>query len=73
MRNRLHSRRLIAAVCLAVLLLALLAAGAHSPVYAILAAFWLFLETLVLVSILPRAADSGPDPITSRTHRFPQP
>lgn len=61
-RTRFQSRTLIAAVCLAVLLLAVLAAGAHGPVYAILAPFWLFLETLVLVSILPRAADSGPDP-----------
>jgi hypothetical protein len=53
----LHARKLIAILCLAALLLALLTAGAPGSASAILVPFWLFIEILIIVSIQRRTED----------------
>jgi hypothetical protein len=58
----LHSRKLIAIVCLAVLLLAVLTPSAYGFVQAILAPFWLLIEILAIVSVQRATEDHDPYP-----------
>ena len=51
-----HARKLIAILCLAVLLVTAMTPGAHS-LPALLAPFWLFLEILAVVRVGGRGED----------------
>jgi hypothetical protein len=63
----LHSRKLIALVCLAAILLVALAQGASELASAIPGACWLLLEILVFVSIRRRTEERSPDPFLFAT------
>jgi len=58
----LRARKLIALVCLAVLLAAALATNPHGLDVAWLAPYWLFLAILVCVAATPRDSDLRPLP-----------
>jgi len=57
-----HARKLIAVLCLAAWLLAVLIPGTHGLASAVPAPFWLFLAILVVVSIQRRTEDGTADP-----------
>jgi hypothetical protein len=54
-----HPRRLIAILCVAALLVAVMTSGAHGSAPAIVVPLWLFIEILVFVSIHRRIKDRG--------------